>query len=437
MAAQYRKATHEEKKDILAAYTASTLGDSYLPILLNRADGRQKIVGHFLSGADLHATNGLRKDISQFYDPSTHPFKVHVFCKDIQVNPSLQAGVVYYSHLYKTIDPRSKIVINGLLSLPSDINPDMQHLNIGQGTELKNTLNSGNPPTAAPIEFRSLDTNASTTPPTGGGGGLQRGILSTHVNTLGWIDITRAEDYVWLELTITSGEVSAAKIHTNGMAGGNSTYDPTATPGTARSIVEFSGGTQTKSRVILAKITEGVVEQYVTTALFLTTVNIDGKSAIYACPSIGGSVGEKAALPFDISLKGVGTPDPNTGEFSSYTATIGAGTVNGILPSNMFEEFVVSNGVTYYFKVVATTDGKQVTAASIVVDGSLPTAQVPVPQALPAGFQMLFGIYMGGKLYRTAGIGNLSAPSQALFTADRVNQVIGRPITETWYNWRV
>jgi hypothetical protein len=420
VASEYRAASYEHKKEILAAYTASTLGDSYLPILLNRADGRQKTVGHFLSAANLHATKGLRKDISEYYDPGTHPFKVHVFRKDDTESSTLQAGVVYYSHLYKTVDPTDKVVIDGLLSRPSDINPAAQDLEEGQGTALKNNLNGGNPPTSSPTEFSGTDTNATVTPTAGGGGGSQTGTLSSHAETLGWIDlISTGDDYVWLELTITSGRVSAAKIRTNGMAEGSSTYDPTATPGDDDSIVEFDGSSQKKSRVILAKITEGVVEQYVTTSLFLTTVDIGGKSAIYACPSIGSGGTQRAALPWDIDLKGVGTPDPETGEYSSYTATVNPGTLNGILPSNWDEEFSVSGSSIYYAIAVIQTDGTAINAVSIEIRTTAPSLQVPAIWATPTAVEYLFGLIKDGSAKRVIGAGSISLIPKVWLTVEK------------------
>jgi hypothetical protein len=440
MASEYRAASYEHKKEILAAYTASTLGDSYLPILLNRADGRQKTVGHFLSATNLHATKGLRKDISEYYDPGTHPFKVHVFRKhDTEPSP-LQAGVVYYSHLYKTIDPTDKVVIDGLLSLPSDINPDAQDQTLGRGAELEQNLNGGYPPTSPPTEFVGTDTNATVTPMQSGGGGVQTGTLSSHAGTLGWIDLdSTGDDYVWLELTITSGAVSAAKIRTNGMAGGGSTYDPTATPGNEDSIVEFNGDAQTKSRIILAKITDGVVEQYVNTSLFVTTVDIGGKSVIYACPSIGGS-GGRAAQPWDIDLKGVGTPDPETGKYTSYMATVRPGTVNGVLPSNLttggdFTEFQVAADFTYW-TVNIESNGFEVTAATISTSTSPPTPQTHGVNAMPTTYSHIFGATCNGSVFRTIGAGSIVLQTSADLTIDKQSPVAGLRSYDRYYLWK-
>jgi hypothetical protein len=134
--------------------------------------------------------------------------------------------------------------------------------------------------------------------------------------------------------------------------------------------------------------------------------------------------------PFDVTLVA-----DSTG--ANYTATIRPGTVNGILPSNMFSSFSISASATTYFKAVATTDGKQVTSVSIVANDQAPAVQVPVPQALPAGFQVLFAVAKAGNVFRTLASGNIAAAAEFLFTANAANWSPGKPMTENWYHWRV
>jgi len=135
-------------------------------------------------------------------------------------------------------------------------------------------------------------------------------------------------------------------------------------------------------------------------------------------------------VPVEVSGGSGGSTAP-----TSYTATIRPGTVNGILPSNIFESFTIEASQTTYFKAVATTNGKVVTSVSIVADNQAPAVQVPVPQALPAGFEVLFAVSAQGKVFRTLADGNIVAVSELLFVANVENWQPGMPMTENWYHW--
>ena len=142
--------------------------------------------------------------------------------------------------------------------------------------------------------------------------------------------------------------------------------------------------------------------------------------------------------PFDVTLVPVEVSGGSGGSTAptSYTATIRPGTVNGILPSNIFDSFTIEASQTTYFKAVATTNGKVVTSVSIVADDQAPAVQVPVPQALPAGFEVLFAVSSHGTVFRTLARGSsIVADSNALFVADRSGWTPGHPLTETWYAW--
>jgi hypothetical protein len=145
---------------------------------------------------------------------------------------------------------------------------------------------------------------------------------------------------------------------------------------------------------------------------------------------VGGKGTASAALQsFDVII--------GSDENGTPTATIVPGTLNGILPSNMFDSFTLDATSTWYFKAGATTDGTQVTAVEIYVDQSPPDQQTPVPQALPAAFDKLFALVKAGKVFRMIPDGSITVASQPLFTADRETWTPGKPMTETWYSWAV
>lgn len=155
-----------------------------------------------------------------------------------------------------------------------------------------------------------------------------------------------------------------------------------------------------------------------------TLKNSPGGSSIVVTPPIP----QKNLQPFDVMLGSDG---------GAPSATIVPGTVNGILPSNMFDTFDLDATSTWYFKAGATTDGTQVTAVEIYVDNSPPDVQVPVPQALPASFDKLFAMSVAGKVFRMIPDGSITVAAQPLFTADRTSWAPGKPMTQTWYSWAV
>ena len=143
----------------------------------------------------------------------------------------------------------------------------------------------------------------------------------------------------------------------------------------------------------------------------------------------GGSSAPAAQQSFDVVM--------GSDENGTPTATIVPGTVNGILPSNIFDTFTLDTTSVWYFKATATTDGKIVTAVELNVDSSPPDTQTPVPQAMPAAFDKLFAMVKDGKVFRMIPDGSITVGAQSLFVADRESWTPGKPMTETWYAWGV
>ena len=133
--------------------------------------------------------------------------------------------------------------------------------------------------------------------------------------------------------------------------------------------------------------------------------------------------------PLDVILKSTG-PD-------LYEATIIPGTVNGILPGNLFNKFTISGNSIRYFIAKAITDGKKVTSVSIELSSTQPQAQVPVAFALPAAFEKVFAVYTNGKAYRVIGPESITVNPRSLFTTDRANPTPGGFPYETFYDWGV
>ena len=222
---------------------ASLLPDSFIPLCVTRADGRTKSLIYVKSAATTSATAGVTRDVSDYFDGYTHPFKVVVF-KDQGVT---KAGVVYHSHLFDKIGGDQK-TITGLLSYASD-----------SGSEVTPEGSQGTPP---PPPAPNADGVNQPDPPSP---------TSTGIN--GWVNVTHG-DYLWLEISISSGSVTTAEIK-------KGVTKPNAVEG------EGEGGDyiQTKASKVLAKIVGGFAEQYVTTNLVMIDMCIDGKGALYPIPN--------------------------------------------------------------------------------------------------------------------------------------------------------
>jgi len=136
----------------------------------------------------------------------------------------------------------------------------------------------------------------------------------------------------------------------------------------------------------------------VTTAPGGTTLNISNNSFFPTSPK----------LPFDIVLGG--TAD-------SPSISLWPGTVNGIMPENMFDTFTVDATSLWYVKATVDTSGGAVQSVSINVDTSSPDVQTPASDDFPTGFDVLLGIYKKGSIYNVAG-GNVTLTANQINTYD-------------------
>lgn len=90
-----------------------------------------------------------------------------------------------------------------------------------------------------------------------------------------------------------------------------------------------------------------------------------------------------------------------------FLVTVQPGTLNGILPSNWNSQFNCNSTGLYYAKAVVTTDGSNITALSLEIDTTAPTAQAPVKFGVATSVKYLFGLFSGGQVYRVIGDGHI------------------------------
>jgi hypothetical protein len=134
--------------------------------------------------------------------------------------------------------------------------------------------------------------------------------------------------------------------------------------------------------------------------------------------------------PFDITAT---VATSGTG----YNVSFQAGTINGILPSNMLEPLTnVSTSSLQYFYLHCASDGKVITSAIIQKDTSLRTPQSATQDVAPSSFDILIG-YMttDGGTERVIACGNLFARISPSVQADSLTYVAGQRNYTQFYNW--
>lgn len=145
-------------------------------------------------------------------------------------------------------------------------------------------------------------------------------------------------------------------------------------------------------------------------------------------PAGGGGGGVSVVYPFDVISAG-------TGNF-----TVQPGTINGQLPSNYSNVFVLSPSTTYYLVLSCTSSNGQITGA-VLSFASSPPASIPTNMGQPpTSFDFLIGIVItdaigGGTWYRTIGPGSLSAAGQEAFRTDKTSPAPGTLPYDLWYTW--
>lgn len=125
--------------------------------------------------------------------------------------------------------------------------------------------------------------------------------------------------------------------------------------------------------------------------------------------SIKGST-RTTRLPWDIYVE--------SQEDGSYTLKVSPGTVGGFLPTNWDDEFTAQEDQLVYGKVVVSTDGFNITGATIVIDDELPSAQEPQVYETPDEAEVLFGMFKDGTI-RVATQGNISFGPKVYMTKEK------------------
>jgi hypothetical protein len=122
---------------------------------------------------------------------------------------------------------------------------------------------------------------------------------------------------------------------------------------------------------------------------------------------------------------------------SGYEVTFQAGTINGVLPTNMLVPITgVTTASNNYFYLKCTTDGKVITSSVIEKDTTLRTPVQPTADTAPTEFNIMVG-YMttAGITERTISCGHLQARIAPSLQEDANDYVAGERNYTQFYNW--
>ncbi len=124
--------------------------------------------------------------------------------------------------------------------------------------------------------------------------------------------------------------------------------------------------------------------------------------------------------------------DPDT----TIDVTFSPGTLNSLLPDNIFDTISIANTGLFYVILSATTDGHTVTSCSISIGTDPVGAQDPTPFALPTTFQVLLGIINDAVAYRVIGCGAITLMGRLQYTVEKDPPADpGLPTVTEYFNW--
>lgn len=163
------------------------------------------------------------------------------------------------------------------------------------------------------------------------------------------------------------------------------------------------------------------------------TVRQTGDTTFVGLAASTGSVGlQEQTHAFKIS---VSSPEAN-----QYEATVQPGTINSVLPSNVFDgnelrKFSIPANQLRYINLNCTSDGQKITSATIVAENVAPTPQSPTLFSLPTSPKFLLGIVYNASVYQVVTDNITAGGKQAFIKNASGNLQPGQLGYEIWYNW--
>jgi len=155
-----------------------------------------------------------------------------------------------------------------------------------------------------------------------------------------------------------------------------------------------------------------------------------GSQTVLAMVQLGGAA--ERAFPWEITVVNLGTS-----EAPDYRVKVAPGTINQIIPSNMFSDWAIAATGTYYVTLDCTSDGVSLTNA--VIDGNSDVPPDPIDYDLnvaPENVSLLLGVIVDTIPFQLI-MNVLEATTLAGVQALRSPLVPGEPYYDTYYTWEI
>jgi hypothetical protein len=115
---------------------------------------------------------------------------------------------------------------------------------------------------------------------------------------------------------------------------------------------------------------------------------------------------------------------------------IRAGTINGILPTNIASTFGLTLNTERFVNLECESDGKTVQSAEIVAESSPPSPVAATPEIAPSNFKLNI-YYISPTLvpFRTIGTSSIAATTQEVIREPITGVAFGEMPYRPWYTW--
>jgi hypothetical protein len=132
--------------------------------------------------------------------------------------------------------------------------------------------------------------------------------------------------------------------------------------------------------------------------------------------------------PWDVNIINTGT---------SYEAVVTPGTINGILPSNMWDKFNIGDAKERYLQAEVKFDSNKraVDSATLSFVTTPPPPDAAVKDTIPASSKILLGVIKDQSAYNLSGKKNIGLYVAEAGRTTRVNAKPNESVWEIWYIW--
>lgn len=146
-------------------------------------------------------------------------------------------------------------------------------------------------------------------------------------------------------------------------------------------------------------------------------------------PKALGGIGKASTHPFKIKFF--------TSE-KTDSIKVMPGTVNQIIPSNIFDKIIVDTSDVVYVKLKVATNGKMIVSCAITVNNQpLDLASPRMQQNIaPSTFEVVLGLIDEGKVYQIIK-DNISAIPSVAFKEGRTPLIPGGEPFVRWWQWNL